>query len=91
MKWSNVTPKELIKLIKQKTTPDHMYNVSMNKVKNTQPPEWAKELITTVKDIKQDVTEIKHDIIRIESKVDNNTEMIKKNHSMIKKAHPDLF
>ena len=94
MKWSNVKPKEVIKLIKDKAMPDHMYNVSMNKVKKIQteqPPEWAKELI-------QKVDGISNKLDNLEVKVDNNTKMIQKNHSMIEKnhsmiktAHPDLF
>ena len=94
MKWSNVSPKEMLSLIKNKADENYMYNLSMNKVKKTTPeqtPEWAEKLIQKVDGISDKLDNLEVKVDNLEVKVDNNTKMIEKNHSMIKTAHPDLF
>ena len=72
MKWSNVSPKRAIDLIKQKTNKDHVYNFSMNKVKNTiQPPVWAKDFIQTVNNISVKLDGLVVKVDNLEVKVDN--------------------
>ena len=80
MKWNNMSPKELVRLIKNEADENSIYNFSIEKVKNIpteQSPVWAKELIQKVDNITVKLEKIKTRLDILET--------------VVKTVHPNLF